>query len=287
MLIFLIIRRRFWAINAKLNKLGTEPFLVPFWKNINKQMEKDLKPQPPLDFLNLPQIKNTMFVSPSDEWEKTELSFVKNHAGSQFFSLSKEDYIGKPVFMGDDKVRTSTNTVHHLYHIFRFLQETKASLGSINSVVEWGGGYGNQAKLWRRLQKNESTYTIIDTALFCTIQWLYLTSIFGPKTVNLLERRGDKIKKGKINIVPLALLDETSIKGDLFLSTWGLSESMASAQDYVINRRKWFGTSRLLIGFQDSTPDLKHASRLGELSKEEGAKIIDIKFIPNNHYAFK
>jgi hypothetical protein len=270
-----------------LQSIGKEPFIMPFWAGVNKKVEPTFLPKPKLDFLSDQALRDTMFVAGSEEWIKAQTDYVKDKLGRKFRRVLQEDPVGKPAKFQGNLSFTSHNTLHHMYHILFYLDQTQQSISDIPSIVEWGGGYGNFAKLWWRIKESEVTYTIIDTALFCTIQWLYLTSVLGSNSVNLLKSSTDKIQPGKINIVPLALLDKVPIQGDLFVSTWGLSESMASAQDYVIDEKGWFGAKHLLVGFQDSTADLKHASRLGELAKKDGAKIIDIKFIPNNHYAIK
>ena len=281
------LSREFNSLYTSMRELGNEPFVMPFWEGVNKKVEPTFLPKPKLDFLSDQALRDTMFVAGSEEWIKAQTDYVKGKLGRKFKRLLTEDPIGKPAKFHGGLSFTSHNSLHHMYHILFFLDQTHQNIEAMPSVVEWGGGYGNFAKLWWRLKKGPTTYTIIDTSLFCTIQWLYLSSVLGPSSVNLLQRKSDQIVEGKINLVPLALLNTTKIKGDLFVSTWGLSESMANAQDYVINRRRWFGAEHLLIGFQDSTKDLKHASRLGDLSKKNGAKVIDIKFIPNNHYAIK
>lgn len=283
---FNTLRNEFADTYDSLKELGDEPFVLPFWANVNTQVEEVFLPRPDTDFLNVRAIKDTMFVAGSDEWLQTQITYLKKKLGDSYRNITSEDPLGKPALLPAPNSHTSHNTLHHLYHIYFFLEQTKLKLSDVESVVEWGGGYGNFAKLWYRLDKGQSTYTIIDTALFCSIQWLYLTAVLGPDSVHLLRSKDDQIQEGKINLVPLALLDSVSIKGDLFVSTWGLSESAKEAQDYVV-KKKWFKAKHLLIGFQDSTKELYNASRLGQIAKKDGAKIIDIEFIPNNHYAIK
>ena len=227
-----------------------------------------------------------MLVDGSTEWLETQVNYLQKKLGSDFEKVLKESVIGKPPRLPAPLNFTSHNKIHHLYHIYFYLERSKVKPNKIHTVVEWGGGYGNFAVLWWRLNP-ESTYIIIDTALFCTVQWLYLSSVLGENQVNLLASKKSSIVPGKINIVPLALLDKLKISGDLFVSTWGLSESTAQAQDYVVKKVNWFNCPHLLIGYQNKTKELVYASRLGELAKKDGAKIIDIKFLPNNHYAFR
>lgn len=288
----LVQRRRFYGLSKRfnqvyvqLNKLGKQPFLMPFWEDVNKKTIAEFSPAPDFGFLAIRSLKDTMFVQPSQEWSDAQLQYLRKKIGRHLNSLAREDAVGRPELFKQDGLSTSHNTIHHLYHIYRFLDETDTKLSDIKSIVEWGGGYGSMAKLWKRLDAS-ATYTIIDTTLFCAIQWLYLSCVLGTRNVNLLSSKSDKIVMGKINILPLGLLEKAPKTCDLFVSTWGLSESKAEAQDYVV-AAKWFGAKHLLIGFQDSIKVLAHASRLGKLAAKDKAKIIDIEFIPGNHYAFK
>ena len=280
-------RSNFNKLHSTLVELGPEPYVMPFWQGVNEKVIKSFKPTPKWGFLSNRALKDTMFVLGDSHWLNEQIKYLKKRV-KNYSDIVAEDSVGKPSLLPPPNEKTSHNTIHHLYHQEFFFDQAGIKASKISSVVEWGGGYGNFAKIWmRRFQKSDTvTYTIIDTSLFCTIQWLYLTSIFGKNTVNLLSSKDDKIIKGKINLVPLALLDHVKIKGDLFVSTWGLSESAKEAQDYVV-KQDWFGAKHLLIGFQDSYTDLPYAERLGTLAKKDGAKIYDIAFIPNNHYAIK
>ena len=54
---------------------------------------------------------------------------------------------------------------------------------------------------------------------------------------------------GKINLLPVSLLEEHRLETDLFLSTWALSERSRHAHEYVVERER-FGARRLLLGYQ-------------------------------------
>lgn len=279
-------RRSFWSVYHSIETLGPEPFVAPFWQSVNEEVAESFKPMPEWGFLGNRALRDTMFVVGDSTWLNAQIKYLEDKARINLKRFSEEDSVGEPKLLGTSSYRTSHNSIHHLYHMFFYLRKTNQKPVNLRTVVEWGGGYGNFAKLWKRSVNPASTYVIIDTALFCSIQWLYLVTVLGKNEVQLLDGKDSVIAQGKINLVPLALLDNVKISGDLFVSTWGLSESMYGAQDYVVSR-SWFDCPHLLIGFQNSTNDLRYASRLGELSKKAGATIIDIDFIPNNHYAFK
>lgn len=280
------LRGDFQPMYEEIKKLGKEPFVMPFWEKVNRAIYGTFLPKPSLNFLHKREIIDTMVVQGDEKWLKKQVGYLNKVVGANLELIAKEDRIGSPLLLKKPLQYTSHNTIHHLYHIYYYLNKTHRKLSEFETIVEWGGGYGNFAKIWWRLTDRKGTYIIIDTAIFSTIQWLYLSSIFGQNTVHLIANKSDVIQKGKINIVPSSLMDSVYISGDLFVSTWGLSESTSEAQDYVKNK-KWFGCEGLLIGFQDSVEGLEHASRLGKIAEKSGAKIFDTEYISNNHYAFK
>lgn len=285
---FKAMRRNFAKLLDELETLGKEPFLMPFWNEVNKKVKLEFLPVPPANFLEIRAIRDTMFVDGSEDWLKTQIAYLRKNLNN-YKNIVKEDLIGGPKLLPEPNNSTSHNNIHHLYHQVYFEKTANIDPSKINSIIEWGGGYGNFAKLWmRRFSKlnPKLSYTIIDSSLFIAIQWLYLSSILGKESVNIVTIDNPDIIEGKINLVPLAVLKKTKMSCDLFVSTWGLSESAKEAQDYVVSKR-WFGAKHLLIGFQDSYSDLPYAERLGKLAKKDGADIIDIEFIPNNHYAIK
>lgn len=262
-----------------------QPFLMPFWGKFNTSLEKVFSPAPSFDFLSHPIIQSTMFVSQEGEWLREEHSYLKKELGeSKLLELAHEDACGKPRLLSTG-APTSHNSIHHLYHLIRFKNTVKSSFTKNQTVVEWGGGYGNMAKILQRMVPG-ITYVIIDLPLFSALQWLYLSVTLGPERVNFIRSREDQIEPHKINLITLCHLNDFKLRADIFISTWGLSESSEFSQDYVIEHL-WFGAKHLLIGFQDSNQDLKYASRLGELAKKDGATVEPIAFIQGNYYAFR
>jgi hypothetical protein len=261
-------------------------FVVPYWQGVNAELEKLLKPAPPFDFLKNHLISLNMFVDAGDAWLAGQLSFLEKRVSRKRLKfLLKEDLAGDPRIVSPTYL-TSHNSIHHLYTLLRFAEEIGSDFEKIDTVVEWGGGYGNLAKIFRRL-KPTSTYGIIDTPLFSTLQWLYLSTVLGPDSVNLLRQPDDLIQMGKVNVVPLCFVDNIQVHADLFLSMWALSESSSAAQDYVTSQRRWFDANHLLLAYQDTNQAVPYASRLGEIASRAGAFTMDFEFLPGNYYAFR
>jgi hypothetical protein len=259
-------------------------FVSPLWQGVNADLERLFLPAPPFSFLKVKRLKDQMFVEAGGAWLEEQLSCLEERVQrNRLKLLLMEDLAGSPRLM-NATYSTSHTSIHHLYHLLRFADTTRCDLERMDTVVEWGGGYGNMAKLFRRLKP--VTYCIIDTPLFSTLQWLYLSTVIGVESVNLLRRPDDVIQTGKVNVVPLCFVDQIQLPADLFVSTWALSESSRAAQDYVVSRR-WFNANHLLLAYQDASDMVPDADRLGDIASRAGAITIDFGFLPGNYYAFR
>lgn len=268
-----------------LKKYNIDEYTTPLWKKFNIRLEKALLPYPSFSFLEDPTIMFTMFATAGGEWLKKELAFLENKIPQkQLKFILEEDYLGDPLLLSSEYL-TSHTTIHHLYHLIKFLEVTRSRLSDFKTIVEWGGGYGNMIKILKRWDKGPATYIMIDTPLLCCLQWLYLATIFGERNTLFITDPSQKIKANKINILPLPLVDSQKIKADLFISTWALSESSEYSQDYVI-KNNWFEAKHLLLAYQENPAGFFNPLRVGELAKEKGAKIEKIEFLPGNYYAF-
>lgn len=267
-----------------LNKHNIDKFTTSLWKSFNSNLEKSLLPSPPFGFLNDPTIMVSMFATAGGDWMIKELKFLESKLSKRTLdNILQEDYVGKPLLLSS-KYLTSHTVIHHLHHLIKFRQSTKAKIESLKTIVEWGGGYGSLIRILKKINK-KATYIIIDTPFFSSLQWLYLSTIFGEREVNLLLNSNNKIIKNKINLLSLPFLENHKLNADLFISTWGLSESSKFSQDYVLEEN-WFNAKHLLLAYQDNPAGLFNPSRIGELARDKGAIVEDMEFLPGNHYAF-
>lgn len=200
-------------------------------------------------------------------------------------NLLREDSVGGPLLL-NTKYVTSYNSIHHLYHFIRFQESTTCVLSEVRTVVEWGGGYGNMAKLYRRLSNWAGTYVIIDTPLFSCLQWLYLSTVLGEENVNPLFTAEASLHERKVNLLPICFLNGQLSEVDLFISTWALSESSRYAQEFVAER-EWFHSEHVLIAFQQANRSFPDSELARTPLKSAGTVIEPIEFSPGNYYAFK
>lgn len=283
---FIQLKKDFIDYYCQLKENNYDKYIIPMWRNFINNLEKRLFPEIKFSFLGLPEIMITMFPLSRRNYLKTELNYLEYKLKyNELKDLLIEDYVGEPI-ISNSKYLTSYNTIHHLYHLLKFEDNIKCNFDEIETIIEWGGGYGNFAKIFLRKVKRKKTYIIIDIPLFSCLQWIYLSTILGRENINMIDKTNYKLINNKINLLPICFLEHINLTGDLFISTWALSESSKIAQDYVFNN-KWFGSSHLLLAYQKNTKDILYASRIEKYAQQSGAMILGIPGLRENYYAFK
>lgn len=249
------------------------------WIERNRPLESALLPEPPIAFIRHPSVLHSMFVGERHvEHELPALYGAYDEA--TLAALLAEDPVGAPPLIQDPTgTITSSNTIHHAHHLWRFGQETGADVAAAKVIVEWGGGYGNLAKLARRVHGGPLTYVIVDTPLFTAVQWLYLSSVLGPEAVVVLEP-AERVHPGRVNLAPVGLVEDLDVRADLFVSTWALNESPIALQEHVFSRR-WFGAGHLLMG-------MRAGVALSRWAADGGARVVPIgPWMPGQNYVLR
>jgi len=243
---------------------------MPSWKNNTEEIEAIFLAGLPFSFLRNQMLKQTMFAHlPKIATEIQKKLITDFYGKSEAQSLLHENSAGKPI-LNDFQYKTSGNSIHHLYHFTKFSKETKTPLKELNSVVEFGGGYGNAAKIFRKINAN-ATYTIVDIPIFSYIQFVYLSTVFGPDKVVMFDDT-EKIIKGKINIVPLhkgyvQKLNSSLNAPDLFISTWALSETNEATQS-MIKKLNYFNSKSILLAYQKASDAFAFSQNIEDLPAE-------------------
>ncbi len=271
------------------NKFGFEKeFSIELWDMLSNDIEVDFLQHFSLSFLKHPVIRRTMFMDFAGPLQKQELEYLEQKIPPQKLKeLLKESKIGHPTIT-KWKYFTSHNSIHHLFHLERFKEETGKNIESVETLIEWGGGYGNIARIIKKINPNV-TYVIIDLPIFSFIQATYLSSILGKEEVNLIDSEEGSILKNKINIIPLnrVIMEKLSIpQADLFLSTWALSESSAVSQEFV-ESKDYFGAKYLLIAHQEKSENVPNPENItNHLKNFQTVYHQKIPLLKNNYYLF-
>jgi hypothetical protein len=121
------------------------------WASFSNSLAAQLSERRPTSFLRCPVVRQTMFVAKA-AYLREEFRHLRNSSlwMSHWRPALRETRVGNP-----DPLwlypRSSGNTVHHLYHLCRFTEETGADLAKLRFIFEFGGGYGNLCRLFQRL----------------------------------------------------------------------------------------------------------------------------------------
>ncbi|WP_163720717.1 class I SAM-dependent methyltransferase [Mycolicibacterium psychrotolerans] len=248
------------------------------WAQRNADLERDLLPVPPWDFLRHPAIRYQMFVD--EHLLGDEMPYVLAHLDD--VGLLAEDPVGAPptVPVPGHSIQTSSNTVHQMYHLLRYQEATGESLRDVGTVVEWGGGFGSLTRLLVRLHAGDATVVLIDTPVFSALQWLYLSATLDADRVVLHAQGPVRPIEGAVNIVPIGLAGHLHVSADLFISNWALNESTPAAQRDVV-ARNWFGARRLLLAMHTGDPFAPTVLSCGARSELLGP------FMPGQQYLIR
>src|ERR1035437_403862 len=284
--LFMEGQKKFLMNISILTKSDLGKFIDPHWEKLNRKFFEIIKNGLPFNFLRHSLIGYTMFVRRGGEVMRIEKELLKkSFPNSLLKEVLLEEYIGLPIIF-DHEFYTSHNSIRLLYHIARWQEATGQFISDMNNIIEWGGGYGRMAVLIERLKHGQLlTYVIVDTPLFSSIQWIYLSTVLGKEKINLLDNVDSKIVWGRINLVPLNFVDNLDIRADLFLSTWALSESSLFSIKYVI-KKNLYSARHVLIGYQDKSLVLPESEEVKEIADSFGCKTENIPFLPKNHYIF-
>jgi len=121
-------------------------------------------------------------------------------------------------------------TMHHLYHLALFETNAKVSLNDIDSVFEFGAGYGNMARIFSIINP-DIHYEICDLPGPTAFQRWYLNETAPGMDVGWVDT------------------SHYVGKPDLFISTWALSEAPSfNAQNIMM--REFFLAEHGLLAWQ-------------------------------------
>jgi hypothetical protein len=257
-------------------------FVHPQWEENIREVESYFLERFDMSFMAYPRINGTMVFTKhaahEAEWPSVEAwrspDTVRKYLGN---GLNDHFLTGK---IG---IATLINSTHQLYHLARFEQFRGEQVEQVRSVVEFGGGYGNLARLFRCFE-GLSRYTILDLPLFSCIQYVFLSTVLGPGGVRLVTEPRTPAADGIVDLVPINLLPDLPRDGELFVSTWALSETPLAAYN-LVRERDWFGAREILLAFHEEWKPWSTEEIIGELRERFGrVDTVPLHFLPGNHY---
>lgn len=257
-------------------------FVHPAWEENIREVERYFLTDFDMAFLNHPRINGTMVFTDRNAHTEERL-LIETWRSPDFLRKVIGNGLNAPFLEGKLTIANALNSVHHLYHLARFERFRGEPVEKIRSVVEFGGGYGNMARLFRNFG-NLAQYVIIDLPLFCCIQFVFLATVEGPGTVRLFRDPGASYADGTILLLPITSLKKAHFEGELFLSTWALSECPITAYDYI-RGMGWFGAEELLVSHHDNWKPWDSEQLLSDLRATFERVVVEpLTFLPGNQY---
>ncbi len=137
-----------------------------FWDKKRQELRDKVASEPANRFLTWPTITSTMFVGNAPY---IEAEFAALPQGN----LLLDPGFGAPVLHWSG---SSGNFIHQAYHLYQWQQKTGQSIGDMQSIVEFGAGYGVMALIAHRLGF-AGQYYIYDLPEFALLQQYYLSNV--------------------------------------------------------------------------------------------------------------
>lgn len=257
-----------------------------FWANQSSKLVELILKGDLENFLRWDVISETMLFCDKKKAhiEKREISkspFFK----TRYKNLMLDPLFGKPKKMSFFE-KTTANTIHHLYHIFRF-EMNNFQIGTSNVVFEYGGGYGNFARLINSIS-SDLVYIIYDLPVFSHLQHYYLSSngFNTYDTIDMFPKPGIYCinQKKDLNLIFKNLAKNKDEK--LFVATWSLSETDLKDRP-SIDQLKIFQNH--LIAYQDTFEGIENKNYFKDFKSSFNDMTwveSKINHLPGNNYLF-
>ena len=196
---------------------------------------RDISTFPTWDILNRTMIANV---------DQVEIDYIEKKF--DYWRDKMEESILKPNSHNIYKT-SSTNNLHHIYSLQVMIDNLNVDLSDFSTVTEFGGGYGNVARIFRKCGF-KGDYRIYDIPEFCKIQDFYLKQ----NSINdiYLLSKDDKINK----------VDEKS----LFIGLWSITETPIETRQYYIDNLKILDHDNIFIAMGDYFYDENNMSWLND-----------------------
>jgi hypothetical protein len=251
------------------------------WDSWSGKIRSAFKKEVPLGFLSHPLIAYTMVLAGKGgaiQETRMRIAACSEILGIETTkSLLLEDFVGLPIISNSEFI-TSANRAHHSSHLAYYYKLTNKYLWQLGSIVEWGGGYGNMARILRRMNAS-LTYIIVDLPELLSLQYVYLASLEGEENINIITSKESSIITGKVNLVSSEFLmaGNYQIVCDAFISTWALTECPKYIQQYVSNNNFFNAREVFIASYIDDN------NHLVGIDKQYCLQKLPIPFLTGNH----
>lgn len=207
-----------------------ENYNLGVWENFTNRVKKLIESNDLSTFMTWDVLINTMIAGV----DNVEIDYLVNSKNWDFWLKNLEETVLKP---NSHPIYSfsSTNNLHHAYSLQILVDKLNKELSDFKFVTEFGGGYGNMARLFKKINK-DIVYNIYDIPEFNKIQNYYL-------------------KENGINDVMFLNNSDTInevLNKSLFLALWSISETPISNRLYYINNLKMYEYDTIFIAMGET-----------------------------------
>lgn len=172
-------------------------------------------------FISWPLIQSVMWVGAQKPLTGDEWVFIRNHWPDTW-----RDILYTPDICGDKYDTThhgiNANSIHTAYHLALFEDTIGKNVSDVNSIMEFGGGFGNMARIVRQAGF-KGDYYLYDFPEFLLLQEYYLD------------------RAGALNYPTIFCHDDRSVPqgSSLMIATNSLSEAPVIVRDWFCQNFYW------------------------------------------------
>lgn len=197
-----------------------------FWEGMKKGIHNHLKNEDISKFQNWFEIQSTMIAGISN----VEYEYL---ISSKYWNIWKEKLV-ETILKPNSHVifsNSSSNNLHHAYTLQILMENTGYKLNEFDDVVEFGGGYGNVCRLFKKWGQNKSYYQY-DIPELIEIQKYYLTQ--NGITDNVFYKMEHDVIE--------------SVQGNsLFLGMWSITETPVNERAQLLENLKFYSCKNIFL----------------------------------------
>ncbi len=222
-----------------------ETHVHPYWQAEKEEIRNFILGAPESNFLSNWQIRYNMVRKEMGAAQTYEICYLEHCISEKTkkqLALFKESDFAQ-LDIDCYQFNCSSNTLGHLFYAAKVL-ENKKDL-PINTIVEFGSGYGNLAHIFKTILP-DSTIFLIDLPEVLAIQLLFLKATMPNVPVYFHSEACATYQEKAIHLLPIHLIKQLTINTDLFISTFALSESTQTIQRLVI-KNNFFNAKMVYI----------------------------------------
>lgn len=220
------------------------------WIDRQKKLREDILTKDPRDFFTWEEIKYSML----GQYLPHELDFLRNSPTWLLWRKALEETEFCELNTSWDlPFKSRATLISNAFKLAQLVISQGINFKEINTIFEFGGGYGSVARLCYRLGF-KGTYIIFDLPEFSALQKYFLSA-----SELSVEIQSIPTKNAENTVVLLSQISQLReqlkiLTPDIFIATWSLSESPLSLRKNIVSLIK--DIKYYLIAYQEQFPIL-------------------------------